>query len=72
METLTIDIVDPKAKRIIENLQDLNLISIQDNDTVKSFQILLNRLRTKKKGISLREITKEVESVRSKRYGKKN
>jgi len=72
METLTIDIVDPKAKRIIENLQDLNLISIQDNDTVKSFQILLNRLRTKKKGISLIEITKEVESVRSKRYGKKN
>jgi len=72
METLTIDIVDPKAKRIIENLQDLNLISIQDNDTVKSFQILLNRLKTKKKGISLREITKEVESVRSKRYGKKN
>jgi len=72
METLTIDIVDPKAKRIIENLQDLNLISIRDNDTVKSFQILLNRLRTKKKGISLIEITKEVESVRSKRYGKKN
>lgn len=72
METLTIDIVDPKAKRIIENLQDLNLISIQDNDTVKFFQILLNRLKTKKKGISLREITKEVESVRSKRYGKKN
>ncbi len=72
METLTIDIVDPKAKRIIENLQDLNLISIRDNDTVKSFQILLNRLKTKKKGISLREITKEVESVRSKRYGKKN
>lgn len=72
METLTIDIVDPKAKRIIENLQDLNLISIRDNDTMKSFQGLLNRLRTNKKGISLREITKEVESVRSKRYGKKN
>lgn len=71
METLRIDIVNPKAKRIIKNLAELNLINIRDKDPIKSFEVLLNKLRTKGKGISLAEITKEVESVRSKRYGKK-
>jgi hypothetical protein len=72
METLRIDIVNPKAKRIIKDLADLNLINIRDKDPLKSFENLLNRLRTKGKGISLDEITKEVELVRSKRYGKKD
>ena len=71
METLRIDIVNPKAKRIIKDLADLNLINIRDKDPMKSFETLLNRLRNKGKGISLDEITKEVELVRSKRYGKK-
>ena len=71
METLKIDIVNPKAKRIIKDLADLNLINIRDKDPIKSFDALLNRLRTKGKEISLNEITKEVELVRSKRYGKK-
>ncbi len=72
METLRIDIVNPKAKRIIKDLADLNLINIRDKDPIKSFEALLNRLRTKGKEISLDEITKEVELVRSKRYGKKD
>jgi hypothetical protein len=38
---------------------------------MKSFEALLKRLRTKGKEISLDEITKEVELVRSKRYDKK-
>ncbi len=71
METLRIDIVNPRAKRIIKELADLNLINIRDKDPVKQFEALLNKLRTKGKGISLDEITKEVELVRSKRYGKK-
>ena len=72
METLRIDIVNPKAKRVIKDLADLNLINIREEDPMKSFETLLNRLRTKGKGISLDEISKEVELVRSKRYGKKN
>ncbi len=72
METLRIDIVNPKAKRILKELAELNLINIRDKDPIKSFDSLLNRLRTKGKGISLDEITKEVEIVRSKRYGKKD
>lgn len=71
METLRIDIVNPKAKRIIKNLADLNLINIRDKNPMKAFEELLNKLRTKGKGISLDEITKEVELVRAKRYGKK-
>ena len=71
METLRIDIVNPKAKRIIKGLADLNLINIRDKDPIKSFQGLLTKLRGKTAVISLDEITKEVELVRTKRYGKK-
>lgn len=71
METLKIDIINPKAKRIIKDLADLNLIKIRDKNPIKSFDILLDKLRDKNKEISLEEITKEVELVRSKRYGKK-
>lgn len=70
MEMLRIDIVNPKAKRIIKGLAELNLINIKDNDPVKSFQVLLNKLRGKSNVISLVEITKEVELVRVMRYGK--
>lgn len=72
METLRIDIVNPKAKRIIKELADLNLINIRDKNPMKAFEELLDKLRTKGKGISLDEITKEVELVRAKRYGKKS
>ena len=71
METLRIDIVNPKAKKIIKELADLNLIAIRDKDPMKSFQGLLNKLRSKTEVISLDEITKEVELVRAKRHGKK-
>jgi hypothetical protein len=71
METLRIDIVNPKAKKIIEELADLNLISIRDKDPIKAFQKLISKLRSKTEKITLDEITKEVELVRAKRYGKK-
>jgi hypothetical protein len=71
METLKIDIVNPKAKKIIKELADLNLISIRDKDPIKSFRKLLSKLRNTGEAISLAEITKEVELVRTKRDGKK-
>ena len=71
METLRIEIVNKKAKKILQELADLNLINIQDQDPLKSFQSLLNRLRNQKDDHSLQEITKEVEIVREKRYAKK-
>ena len=71
METLRIDIVNPKAKKIIKELADLNLISIRDKNPIKSFAKLLSKIRSKTEKPSLDEITKEVELVRAKRYGKK-
>ena len=71
METLRIEIVNKKAKKILQDLADLNLINIQDQDSFKSFQNLLTRLRNQKDSPSLQEITKEVEVVREKRYVKK-
>jgi len=71
METLRIDIVNPKAKKIIKELADLKLISIRKENHSESFQILLKKFRSKKNSPSLKEITKEVEAVRSRRYGKK-
>ena len=53
METLRIDIVNPKAKRIIKELAELNLIIIRVNDPVKSFQGLLNKLRSRSNVISV-------------------
>ncbi len=67
METIRVDILNPKAKRILKELANLNLISIQQGDPMKSFETLLKKLRAKSSTISLDEITKEVEAVRSTR-----
>jgi predicted nucleic acid-binding OB-fold protein len=72
METLQIDIVNPKAKKIIKNLAALNLINIRKKKPAQSFQDLLNRLRRHEHVPSLREIIKEVEIVRANKHAKKN
>lgn len=73
METLRIDILDPKVKKLLKNLADLKLINIRTNKrTKKDFVKLLERLRSKSdEAPSLEEITKEVEIVRQKRYDDK-
>ncbi len=72
METMRIEIVNKKVKRLLMDLADLKLIKIKGEDPIKSFQDLLNKLRARGKTPSIEEITKEVELVRSRRYGKKN
>jgi len=72
MESLRIDILNPRAKKIIEELASLNLITIKKNsDVKKDFFELVEKLRAKKSNVTLEEITKEVELVRSKNYQKK-
>ncbi len=71
METIQIDILNPKAKKIIEDLEELKLISIREKPTFDSMELLLKTLRNKRPKISNEEIRKEVESVRTKRYAKK-
>ncbi|HCS20716.1 MAG TPA: hypothetical protein DIW47_09185 [Bacteroidetes bacterium] len=70
MSTMNIEILNPKARKLIQDLADLNLIAIKDSKQ-DLFMATIKKLRAKKANISLEEITKEVEIVRSKRYAKK-
>ena len=65
METIRIDIINPKARKLIKDLADLNLIKINTEKYKSDFSNLLKKIRTKaNEEISLDEITKEVEKVR--------
>jgi hypothetical protein len=70
--TLEIDILNPKAKKLLKDLENLELISIR-KQTRDGFMSVVKRIRTKaaKYPITLEEITQEVEEVRMKRYGLK-
>jgi hypothetical protein len=70
MNTMRIDILNPKAEKLLKDLADLNLIAIQDASK-NGFAAVLKKLRSKAKSApALDEITKEVELVRTKRYAK--
>ena len=71
MESIQIDILNPKAKKILKDLADLKLIKINKPKKNTDFSNLLKKLRSKSsEEISLEDITKEVEAVRKKRYEK--
>jgi hypothetical protein len=70
MNTIRVDILNPKAARLLKDLADLNLIAIKD-DSKNGFATVLKKLRAKAKSApTLDEITHEVELVRAKRYAK--
>ena len=73
MTSIQVDILNPKAEKILKELADLNLIVIK-NSKNDNFLKVVNKIRKKAKAnpISLEEITKEVELVREKRYAKAN
>jgi len=72
MNTIQIDILNPKAGKLLQDLAYLNLIAIKEikND---GFLKVVNKIRAKAKinPPSLEEITKEVEAVRAKNYAKR-
>ena len=70
MNTMQVDIINPKAAKLLKDLADLNLIAIRD--TSKSgFATVLKKLRSKAKlAPTFEEITNEVELVRCNRYAK--
>ena len=71
MESLKIDIINPKAKKLLRNLADMNLIKIRKEKDDNEFKEILKKLRAKSDSSpSLDEITKEVESVRKDRNEK--
>ncbi len=75
MEILKIKILNPKAKSLLKDLEDLKLIKISiarsDSDSESQFRDILKRLRSKSDSTpSMDEITREVEAVRKSRYEK--
>jgi len=72
METIQISILNPKAKKLLQDLADLELISILKPEE-NNFENILKRLREKAASNppTLEEITEEVEIVRTQRYNEK-
>lgn len=72
METLTIDINNPAAKKLLQNLAELKLITIHTGKPSSNIRKTLSKLRDKAEHMpSMDEITKEVEKVRATRHAKK-
>lgn len=71
MTVIRIELLDPRAKALLEDLAKLDLIKIQDVDAPQQrFSALLNKLRSKEDETpSLEEITEEIELVRKERNG---
>lgn len=69
--TYQVDILNPQAKKILQQLADRRLISIAE--TQDNFLKIVSKLRKQASAgrPSLADITKEVEAVRAKRYAKK-
>lgn len=71
--TYQVDILNPKADKLLQQLAALKLIALSKTSS-DPFMTVVKRLR-KKAGNNpptLEEITKEVEAVRSKRYAGKS
>jgi hypothetical protein len=71
METISIEILNPKAKAILKDLADLDLIRIKKEKSENAFSEVLKKFRSKSdEAPSLEEITREVEAVRKARHEK--
>lgn len=71
MDLLRIEILNPKANQLLDELANLKLISIK-REKPTDFYKFLGKLRAKSKAkITLDDITKEVDAVRKKRYAGK-
>lgn len=71
--TYQVDVLNPKADKLLQDLADLKLIALSKT-TDDPFLAVVKRLRKKAapQPPTLEEITQEVESVRSNRYAGKN
>ena len=66
MEDLNVQIINPKAKSILMNMEEMNLIRIKAKATLS--EMLEKLRRNESEAPSLDEITEEVELVRQNRY----
>jgi hypothetical protein len=71
MESIKVDIINPKAKNLLNSLADMNLIRISKEKSKNKDELkkIFKKTRSKSdSALSLDEITKEVETVRKARY----
>jgi len=72
METYEIDLLNPKAARLFQDLADLKLISIKEFKKQDFLKIISNLGKKASSDVpTLEEIAKEVKIVRAERYAKK-
>jgi hypothetical protein len=71
MGILRIEILNPKALRLIKGMQDLNLIKVSSEPISKLKSYLKKMRKEASSAPDLDEITKLVEEVRVERYAKK-
>lgn len=73
MEIYQIELLEPKAKQLMQELVNLNLIRVKSVHTVDdNFLTIVNAIRENAASLpplSPEEIGEEVEEVRKKRYG---
>ena len=73
MNTYQVEIIEPKAEKLLEDLANLNLIRFQPLESKMRFKKLLEKMRSTKSDVpTLEEITKEVESVREESFNQTN
>ena len=71
MESLRIEIINPKAKKLIKNLADMDLIKIKKENSSSDFKKLFSQIRKNSENApSLEDISKEVELIRKARHEK--
>jgi hypothetical protein len=68
METLRIEILDPKALQLIKGMQDLNLIKVSNDPVAKLEAYLKKSRRNASSAPDEEDISKIVKDVRKKRY----
>ena len=71
MGSIKIEIINPKALKLIKGMQDLNLIKVSDEPVSKLKSYLKKMRKDAASAPSLDEITKIVEEVRTDRHVKK-
>lgn len=71
METLKIEILNPKVLKLIKGMEDLNLIKVSEEPVSRLTSYLKKMRRNSASVPDLDEITSIVEKVRASRYAKK-
>lgn len=73
MNTYQVEIIEPKAEKLLEDLANLNLIKVRPLEPKQRFKELLEKMRSEADDApTLEEIAEEVEAVREERYARKS